>query len=284
MDPNTSAGRTLADLTAAIIADLSDTYDLVYVQQGDRFTTEQVSMIVRGDWESLWSSTDEWEDDQRTQAVDAIVKEALETVINRWEREDDADYSDVSDSFTESIESEQEVRDSVYVRDTSNWATELANASGTVLLRIPIEAIDEDHSYFHETVSPADVLSRLGMTDSEHNVATIGYVLDNADPEYSLLMGYWVVGATVSDLFALPADVPDLPVTITDPHLYLGNPFAGSGFVSEEPIRGTVTIKRSELRTDSDAFGYSLDKVYGGLNPSDFEARIQPVTADSATA
>ena len=98
--------------------------------------------------------------------------------------------------------------------------------------------------------------------------------LNEAGPEFGVLMGYWVVGASVSDLWELDGDCER--VTIKDPYLYLGNPFAGSGWVTEKSLQATITVGRDELRTDKDAFGYSLDNVYGGLTPHAFEAEIRP--------
>jgi hypothetical protein len=160
---------------------------------------------------------------------------------------------------------------------------ELAGQTSDVLLRIPIAALDEDHAYFHEPVTAADALTRLDIAASEHNLAVVQYALDNADPEFSLLMGYWIVGASVSDLYQLPTD-DDVMVEITNPHLYLGNPFAGSGFITEQPVHTTVRVRRHELRTDKDAFGYSVDEVYGGLSVSDFTATLTAVKPDAAAA
>ncbi len=99
--------------------------------------------------------------------------------------------------------------------------------------------------------------------------------LAECSPEFSVLMGYWIVGADVETLYDLGSDVKQ--VTITNPHLYLGNPSSGTGFISEEPFEGTVTVDRGDLRTDKDAFGYSVESIYGGLNASQFEAEITPV-------
>ena len=69
-------------------------------------------------------------------------------------------------------------------------------------------------------------------------------------------------------------------VRVTNPHLYLGNPLMGSGFVTEEPLHGVVQIRRGDLKTDRDAFGYSIEKIYGGVNVSSFEAEVAAVPTE----
>lgn len=171
-----------------------------------------------------------------------------------------------------------EVRYAIEERDDSQWLDQLTANSGRVLLRIA--ALDEDHAFSYQAVEPIEVIERLNIdqaeTDLQHNLAAVEYVLANADPEFSVLMGYWVAGAEVKDIADLPNE-DDTEVEIVNPYLYLGNPFAGSGFLSEEPIRTTIRVKRSELRTDRGAFGYSMDDIHGGLNASDFEVELRAV-------
>jgi hypothetical protein len=66
-------------------------------------------------------------------------------------------------------------------------------------------------------------------------------------------------------------------VELRNPHVWLGNPFAGSGWCSEEAFTGTLTVDRADLQTDDDAFGYSWNEVVGGTSPSDFSCEIAAV-------
>lgn len=279
---DTNPERSMSALADAIIAGLDRTYDLVYVDYRDQLSTEQVAYLVRRDYDSLWDSTAEWESDARYDSVKQIIEAAALDVVRDWELEDDADY-DGLDGELEGTEDFDRVRFEIEERDAGGWPRQLAAQSGSVLLRLPVAALDEDHAFAYEPVSAMQVLTRLGIEPTDEDLAAVTYVLDNATPEWSTLMGYWVIGAHVSDVYDLPDD-PDAMIEIVNPHLYLGNPFAGDGFVSDKPLHTTITVRRDALTTDGDAFGYSLDDIYGGLNPSDFEATIRAATNEEVPA
>lgn len=285
-DAPVTTARTLDDLADAIIADhLRPTYDLVFVNYDDQFTDEQVAAIVRADYEKVWESTAEWESDARYDSAAAIIKEAAGDAIRVWARTDpdDIDNSDHYDQLVADFENTDQwdrVREAIEERDTGDWPKQLARLTPDVLLRIPIDALDEDHAYSFEPVTAEQVLTQLGLTADAHNLEAVGYALANADPEFSVLMGYWIIAADVEQLWNLTgdSDQADTLLDIEGPHLYLGNPFAGSGFITETALHGTVTVRRDQLRTDKDAFGYSVNEVYGGLSTRDFAAVIRPAT------
>jgi hypothetical protein len=265
--------RTIENLANETIAGLSATYDLVYVEYRDQLTDEQIAAVVRNDLDEFWELTSEFESDQRWESVQHIIREEGQMVLDRWAAQDDEDYDHLLGEL-EFTEDWERIREEIEDRDQGDWPMELAANSGSVLLRIAAPELDEDHAYFHEEVSAADVLLKLNMADTDHNLDTVQDALNNASPEFSLIMGYWVVGASVADLYELLGHGIET-VEITNPHLYLGNPFMGSGFVTEKPVHGTITVPRSALLTDKEAFGSSLDDIYGGLNPSSFEAEIR---------
>ncbi len=270
--------KTVKDLADAIIADLSPKYDLVYVDYRSEFSPEQVALIVRGDWEKLWDTTVDWESDSRYDATKAIIKDVGEDVIRRWQREDPDD--DRLDDLLDDLESSDEierVRDAIYERDEGRWTDQLASNTGDTLLRF--WAIDEDSGWSFTEVTPEMVLDQPAfefIERTEENVKAIQYALDNSSPEYSVTLGMWVVGASVSDLLNLPSDGF---VEVADPHLWLCNPFTGGGFITEKPLTGWVTVERGDLRSDKDAFGWTADEVYGGLSASQFSAELQHVPA-----
>ncbi len=280
----TAPQRTLTLLADEIIADLRERYDLVHVAYDDKLTDTQVSALVRGDWTSFWDSTTEWESDIRHTAVAEIIRDEGKDVIDRWSRLDDTDHDPDTwlDNF-EHTDQWERVREAIEERDFSRWAQQLADQTPAVLLRIGIDALDEDHAFYRREVAAAEVLARIGFEATEHNLAVVTDQLAECSPEFSILMGYWVVGADVRHLFDLDSDA-DTTVEITDPHLYLGNPFAGSGWITEKPLTGTVRLRRDQLTTDTDAFGYSLDNVYGGLTPSQYAADLRTVHPEEATA
>lgn len=283
-----------------IIKRLQPKYDLVYVDQRDELSDSQVAALVRGDeWiDESW----EWESDQRYESAKYIIDDLASDVIREWDAETDADLAFVVDAFKHDAEEWDRVRFEIEERDTGNWVEQLIRTSPRVLLRVNV--LDEDHAYSYEDVKPRRVLKDIGMPATRANVETVDRTLAECSPEFSVLLGYWIVGADLDDIYELP--MPDLTdhehcvemgrcwqdrdpcpalegnIEIVNPYLYLGNPFSGSGFISERPIEGVVTVKREDLRTDKDAFGYPVDEIYGGLRASDFEATIRPVNKEAA--
>lgn len=260
--------KQLAD---EIIKRLDKSYDLVYVDYRDQLTDSQVAKLVRGDDDWLDESWD-WESDQRYEGAKQIIEDLTKEVIRDWSEEADADLDFLVDALKANVEEWDRVRFEIEERDEGGWVRQFLRQTPNVLLRINV--IDEDHGYSFEEVKARRVLKDLGMRATRANVKTVNYVLAETSPEFSVLLGYWIVGADVSDIEALPTD-PETGVEIINPYLYLGNPFTGSGFISERPIEGTVRVKREDLRTDEDAFGYSVDEIYGGLNASSFACEIR---------
>jgi hypothetical protein len=264
--------QTCAILADEIIARLDRTYDLVYVDYRSELSAEQLAALVRGDFETLWESLDDYESESRYDSCQQIIDNLMSDVLADWEDATGVDFDYLRDAFWGS-EQWDRVRFAIEERDNGDWMRQLCSNTGRALLRIT--AIDEDHGYAFEEVAPERVLEAVGFPVTETNVAIMRATLAECSPEFSVLMGYWIVGADVEEIYKL-SDEPDTLLEIINPHLYLGNPFAGSGFISERPLKGSVTVKRSELCTDRDAFGYAVDEIYGGLSPSDFEATIRP--------
>jgi hypothetical protein len=263
--------RTVKKLAKAIIASLDPKYDLVYIDRGDQLTDTQAAALVNGDDETLWSELEEFESDARHVGIQEALKGALDEIITRWENEDGEDYTDLRRQFGDSKHLAT-VEEALTDRDSGDWIRELVEATPAALLRII--AIEEDDAYNNEAVEPEAALLKVGLPNTEANRRIMAETLANASPEFSILMGYWIVGADLAQIYDL-GDATQ--VSITNPHLYLGNPFAGSGFISEEAFEGVVIVDRGDLRTDKDAFGYSVADVYGGLSASSYEADIKPV-------
>lgn len=263
--------RSVRAMKAAIIAGMQPKYELVYVDRGDRLTDEQVGFLVANDFDKLWDDLAEFETTSRDAGVDAILPDLIDEVLRGWSGEDDVDYEHLRVAFANSEEFE-DVRQEMEGRDESDWVRALARGAGDVLLRIA--CIGGDEGWSSEPVTPQQVLEQVGFEASEHNVSAVQGALDECSPEFSVLLGFWFFGADVEALYDLDGSAP---VKITDPYLYLGNPFAGSGYITTEPLQGAVTVQRDELRTDEGAFGYSLNKVFGGLSASQFAAKIESV-------
>lgn len=272
MNATATKKRTVKKFLAAAIAALDDKYELVYVSQGDQLTDQQVAALVENNHEKLWDLTAEFEMENRDNGIDAAIESAVNQVVSDWERQDGEDYSDLRDRFMDS-EHLESLREAISERDEGDWPRELASATPDVLLRINV--LDEDDAYSHEPVEAAEALTRVGLPVNDSNLRIMRETLANASPEFSSLMAYWIVGADVEAIYLMPSDTTD--VLITNPHLFFGNPLAGSGFISEEPFEGVVKVAREDLRTDQAAFGYGVDSLYGGLNASSFSATLTPL-------
>lgn len=285
----TQHAYTLTALAAAISEGLAPTYELVYVDRNDQLTDTQVDAVLRGDTETLDESIDEWHSDQQYDAARQIITELQQGIIAEWfhdldpdDEDYDRDYGRVSQADDEFYGSDEwdELRMDLQERDTSNPITELARKTPDVLLRVSVPALDEDAGLSFTDVSPEQVLDGLGFEHSAENVTAVANTLLEVSAEFSVVMGYLVLGADVAEMLAMTVDT-DAQVRIENPHLYLGNPFSGSGWLSEQ-LQGTFTCTRGELRTDRKAFGYSVQEIFGGLNASEFAASITAVEQVSA--
>lgn len=261
--------RSLKALRDALIDQLDETYDMVYVSQGDKFSDDQVAMIARGDMESFDESTSEWEGDNRYESAKYTITEDLASIIREWEYEDGADYSELAEDFDNSDEW-QEVRYAIEERDTSDWIAQLARGSGQVLMRIM--ALDEDDAFSFQEVKPRTLLTAIGIRQTKANFAIAREIIANASPEYSVCMGAWLASVDVEDLVKMPYDCTE--IRITNPGFWFGNMFAGSGWA--EQFEGTITIKREDMRTDRDAFGYGWIAT-SGCYESAFPVEFEPV-------
>lgn len=267
----TSARRAVAELGAAVTAEMDPAYTLVYVEQGQTLSDDVIAALVRGDneWETEGGERlTEWASDAADHAAAEKVRDLATKIVRRWEGEDDADYEDLLDEWEISAARDSAI-EAVRDRDRSQWYTELATRSGAVLLRVGIPALDEDAGLSFKPMTPAALLDLLGFEHTDHNLTQAAEVVDNASPEYSVVMGYALLGVELTDIIELPGEA-DRQVRLNNPHVWLGSPFAGSGWCSEEAFTGTLTVRRGDLRTDDDAFGYSWSQVVGGARAKDF--------------
>lgn len=278
-----TANRDIAALEAAILEDMSATYDLVYVDRGDGFSPEQVAMIVRGDMEALYESTDEWSNESAWYSACDIADGLAGDVIRRWEREDDADYSELRDYWEGETDPRQSIIDTIRERDDSEYLKTLARMSGGVLLRIPIPAMDEDAGLSLRAVEAPEFLALLGWEHTQDNLSKATDLILNTPSD--IHMGYVLAAVDVEDVYDMPyystdPDADDYDVVIHNPHVMFGNPFTGATWV-EGPFTGDFVCKRSELRTDEDAFGYSWTETAGPV-VSAYQADIAMVPVETA--
>lgn len=267
--------RTATQLAREILANLDEHYTLVYVEYRDELSDDQKAALVAGDMEGVFCDPffEEWENNAQYESVKTIIVEAAQQIIRDWENEDLDDHSTAYFELEGSPELWERLEDEIRERDDSDHITQLVNQSGATLLRINV--LDEDHAFSFRDVAPEEVLEAVGLEATAQNLHEMRDTLAECSPEFSVLLGYWIVGAELSDLYALPYNCRE--VVIENPYLYLGNPFAGSGYISDNPFFGDVRVLREDLRTDKAAFGYSVNEVFGGLHAGQFECKIRPL-------
>jgi hypothetical protein len=272
--------RTVEALGTTVEEELSDSYTLVYVGQGDELPEDVAAALVKGEnpWETVGGERlAEWADDVSWTAACGAVDELAGDIVQRWEREDDADYADLIDGDWPGSDERINAIHTVQDRDASTWFETLVSSYGAVLLRVGIPTMNEDAGLSYTPVTPAAFLDRLGFEHTENNLTVAAEVVDNASPEFSVAIGYALIGVELTELAGLPEKGR---VQLHNPHVWLGSPFSGSGWCGDEAFTGTLTVDRRDLRTDKDAFGYSWDQVCGGTDASYFAGSLTLVAED----
>lgn len=227
-----------------LVKSLKPTYDLVYVDYYDELTEEQVDLLVRNDWESFWETLNEF-------ASEAIWDGAQYVIDNELDQDLILELSG---------EELDDLRCEIEYRNLSDPYKELAHNSGKVVLRLPIDELDEDNSDTEYTAE--QILEVTGLDKTKHNIKEVQAVLDNMST--TVVMGFWIAQVEIPDIYNLsPHD--EATVYIKNPYLFLGNPFTGNGWMTEERLGGELRVERQYLCTDRDQYGYSVDDIYGGL-------------------
>jgi hypothetical protein len=264
-----------------VIENLDPKYELVYVDYRDRLTDDQVRALVRSDWDDLWESLSDWESESRETAAAEIAYEVTKAVIRGWEARDERDYDDLWDEFRFTPQYDA-VMEAIKDRDDGEWLHQLCRQTPAVLMRSLI--VDEDHGWSFQPLTPSEVIKAYVecaepgtvLKRNKHNLDLVRGILNESSPEHSVLLGMIVYAVDVEAIYLLSYDTEY--VDVINPHLYLGNPFAGSGWC-DGPCKGTFRIKREDLRTDRDAFGYGWDEV-AGVVTSYYEAEIRAVPGE----
>jgi hypothetical protein len=269
--------RTITTLSAAVIDELDRAYTLVHAE-GELPKDLVAALVQDGEpWTTKGGeSLEGWAQDIARDAAHAVVDELAREIVLRWEREDstddvdadvDADYSDLIDNEWPYSDERGSAVDAVHDRDTSTWFDDMVKGHGAVLLRVGIPAMSEDAGLSFTPITYEAFLDLLGFEHTEHNLTTAAEVVDNASPEFTVVMGYAMLGVDLADIVALPSEGK---VELRNPHVWFGSPFTGSGWCGDEPFHGTLIVDREDLRTDEDAFGYSWGDVVGGTSASYF--------------
>lgn len=264
-------GWTLGRFAAEVRAELRPTYQLTYVDRNDQLSPAQVAALVRNDGETLGDSLDEWTADQQHDSATGELEEVAKAVADAWERE----HADVLDEHRDSVDPDavanvvaawevsddrEDVRSIIMERDNSDPLRDLARNTPPVLLRIPVGDFDGEgwSKGDDEQPDPYALLAEAGvpLPADAATVDSAADILANADTEGTVFL---LATVDVCDLWDIQ-DGDDV-VTFDRPSLLLSNVYQGNGFEGE--VRGPVSVKASQLRTDEDAPGYSWQTIAG---------------------
>lgn len=273
------ANTVLEQFRDDVIANLDKNYDLVYVHYDDKFSDEQVALLIAGDWDKLWEHNDQWEDEARWHGMKYALDEAVKETEREWMNLYDTDEFDVGQVLSdfEMSDEEEAVRDQIYERDNGNWPKELARNTGRVLCRVFLSETSDPTWSCLPNLTPTEVVRTIGLKRREQNKANykiVREILNEAFHTQAHLAPMLVFALDVDDVFDIPYDTEY--VDIVNPFLWLGNPYEGDGMCGDEALQATFRIKREDLRTDEDAPGYSWTQV-AGPNVRYYEAEIRPV-------
>src|SRR5678815_3825438 len=111
--------------------------DLVYVDYRDELDEEQVAMLVRGDWEAIDASMDDWVSEAQHEGARALLEDIVGD-LDDWDesiRQDWLYTDEASEAMFEIME-----------RDTSTPLKDLASHSGNAV------------SYTHLTLPTSDLV------------------------------------------------------------------------------------------------------------------------------
>lgn len=216
--------------------------DLVYVNHDDQFSPEQIEELLRG---GFCDHTDEWISDRQWESARELAHELLA---------EDGPLAghDPEDLIHEIVE-----------RDTSEPYRDLLRNTSAMLFRY--SPTEDDMVFLDEELDdPAATRTALGLwRDFQPFVAEIlpeiaGYRAEG---------GGWF-GATFV-FRAAPGDLvwkfhEDDFVTVSDPFLWLTNPWSGNGY-GVVATGCKARLRFGDIHVDRFEWGYGADDVFGGL-------------------
>lgn len=253
-----------AEFSDAVIAAMDDTYTLMYIDYDDRLSPEQINAVFRGDTEQVWDSNEDWEWENRRHGIESALDDTLaKDVLTSWLREGRLMPDDFLDQWKWSDEYDT-ARFAMEDRDDSDVYRDLARQSGTVFVRVEIgQSFVFDGNVTEELVD--EVLGGLTIPETPALRSLVEQILPecyHGGEHVPFLFG----SVRVGDVYDLPWD-EDAEVTLTGGSLLFEDCMNGAGYSEAPPVDYmdalTVTVKRSDLLTDDDQFGYSWDSVCG---------------------
>jgi len=210
--------------------------ELVYIDYRDCFDPDQVESIIHGGY---CDHTDEWISERQWESASDVADELL------------------PDGHTDA--DKEAMMERLYELDESTPYQDLLRNTGSILFRYSPDEDGMTH-LCDELEDPTAALEALGL--GKQFLPAVHEIL----PE---IAGYqWEGGNTFGASFIFSCDPSDLcwheKVTITDPFLWITNPWSGNGYgVVAEGCKIERPVE--DIHDDSHAWGYGADDVCGGL-------------------
>lgn len=246
--------RTVAEIYDAIdVAEIKPyRLDLTYIDYRDGLRPEQVEEVLRQGWSEdveEWTGGAQW--DGACDLADELFREEAT----------DSEFEALEEQWTESDE-RTDLIVTLQEMDRSDPYGDLLRNSGQMLFRV---SPDEDQMPFlsDELSEPFLACEALGLgPEFLEAVTEIVPEIEGYRAEGGAHFGAtWVFSANPNDLRLFPEGSR---VDVTDPFLWLCNPWAGNGYGVQ--VKGvTVALNFDDIHVDSKAWGYSADETFGGL-------------------
>ena len=236
------------------VSRLDETYELVFVDRGDRLTDEQVQKLIAGDEEVL---DEDWLSENKWHGVNAV----LDTMLDQDARD-----------FLDEHAALDQVREAIEERDTSDPVRDLMRGTGSKLFRYRLDAQAASGAWRfsdEELSSAARVLAAAAGVDFWDNCVALRELVANASYGGGLHI-LWrgdikpVYDAVCKVRWNDPA--PEITLQWTDPELLVLDQWNGSGHTVR--VRGTVRLAfdpdRLCIDTARGPGGHSWTDVVGG--------------------
>lgn len=262
----TTINNALEALAAEVGAYLgTEGEHLVYINRGDRLTDDQVDLLVSGEsgFALLDEDLDEWHSEVQHMAAQEVVDDAARDIVHAWQglglTDEQAD--DLIQDFEYSDERDELVMTTRDL-DTSDPIRDLARETPAVLIRVPIPGLGEGEwcppTGEDAGFAAGDLYATIYGNDASPSYGELAALESLLDEVPSIVyMGYWLFAVQPGDLYDIAPD----DIIEVDAILLMGNPFTGGYAESGGTFK--ARIRRGDLRTDRDAFGYSWTETAG---------------------
>lgn len=270
--------------TNKVYDSLSESYDLIHVDYDDHLNDEQAALLVQiktynrdEDYERFWESFWDWESEAR---YDGAMFE-IDNLRSNFPHSDEVCEVCGGPVIIFDDLDEDDIRITIQERESGNWVDQLIANTPTVVLRASWGSLDDGSFHVPDESDGGLEIVREKMTeigleweDTPHNLAAIDNLVAETY-EGDLLNMHVVFNAELSDLSKHVPWGQSLDIKVTNPTVWIGSTFTGTGWA--EMIEGTITVPMQSVVLDSDD-GYGFCEVFGTDSYSLRDSEIEVFT------